>query len=136
MTYIALGESVPSKLWLTYFITKEDGKIDIKGESASVEDVYTFYRNLKDSLINSQLKLYKLELKSDSLDDEIAINSNLPTNYEFEITNMSADELETKSNPEEKKEAENPENAGGENKDNNKGQLLNKPLLNFGKDAQ
>ena len=46
ISYAALGESVPKNLWLTYFVSKDDGKIDIKGSASHVEDVYTFYRNI------------------------------------------------------------------------------------------
>lgn len=128
MAYMALGESVPRKLWLTYFVTKDDGKIDIKGETSNVEDVYTFYKNMKDSLINTQLRLHKLELQSDSDDVEAVQNSN----YEFEITNMSDSELYPSKN------SEDSQNGGGENPqenqdDNQQGNMLDKPLLNFSK---
>ena len=49
--YTALGESVPKNVWITYFVAQADGKFDIKGGSENVEDVYTFYRNMKDYLI-------------------------------------------------------------------------------------
>lgn len=130
MAYIALGESVPKKLWLTYFVAKGDGKFDIKGVSTNVEDVYTFYRNLKDSLINTQLKLHKLELKSD-IDEVVSIDANQAADYEFEITNMSPSDLDPQiaedGNSEDGKKTE-------ENNDQKKGKMLNKPLLNLGND--
>ena len=126
MSYTALGEAVPKKLWLTYFTAKDDGKIDIKGESSNVEDVYTFYRNMKDSLIDTKLRLHKLEMKSNSVDDAVTIDPNAPTNYEFEITNMTAEEL----NPQPAENAQQPQQEPA--KEENKGGL--KPLLNFGKD--
>lgn len=93
MGYTALGESVPKNLWLTYFAAKGDGKFDIKGESENVEAVYVFFKNMKDSLINTQLRLQKLQMKSDSVDEAVTIDVNAPTDYEFEITNMSNTEL-------------------------------------------
>lgn len=126
MSYTALGEAVPKKLWLTYFTAKDDGKVDIKGESSNVEDVYTFYRNMKDSLIDTKLRLHKLEMKSNSVDDAVTIDPNAPTNYEFEITNMTAEEL----NPQPAENAQQPQQEPA--KEENKGGL--KPLLNFGKD--
>lgn len=93
MGYTALGESVPKNLWLTYFAAKGDGKFDIKGESENVEEVYIFFKNMKDSLINTQLRLQKLQMKTDSVDDAVTIDVNAPTDYEFEITNMSNSEL-------------------------------------------
>ncbi len=91
MSYSALGDSVPKDLWITYFSTKDDGKIDIKGASENVEDVYMFFKNMKGSLINTQLKLYKLEMMSDSIEDAVSSVGN--SAYEFEITNMSEAEL-------------------------------------------
>ncbi len=87
MSYAAIGESVPAELWLTYFSAEDDGKITIKGGSNTVEDVYLFFKNVKDSLVNSNLKLQKLEMISDDVDEFV---SNLPVTYEFEISNVSA----------------------------------------------
>jgi len=129
MSYTALGEAVPKKLWLTYFTAKDDGKIDIKGEASNVEDVYTFYRNMKDSLIDTKLRLHKLEMKSKSVDDAVTIDPNAPSDYEFEITNMTAEEL----NPPPPPAADNTQNQTQPEAEQNKGGLLSKPLLNFGK---
>lgn len=126
MSYTALGESVPKKLWLTYFVAKDDGKLDVKGEASNVEDVYTFYRNMKDSLIDTKLRLHKLEMKSKSVDEAVTIDPNQPSEYEFEITNMTSSELNPAAQP-----AEQPQEPAPEE---NKGGLLSKPLLNFGKD--
>lgn len=97
MAYAALGESIPKNLYLTYFMTGDDGMIDIKGCADSVEDVYVFFKNLKDSMVESKLRLSKLDLKSGSLDT--VINSTLSTidnaPYIFEITNMSDNQLKS-----------------------------------------
>ena len=93
MAYSAIGESVPKNLWITYFNVKEDGKIDIKGMSENVEDIYVFFKNMKDYLTDSQLRLYKLEMQSESIDDAVVFTE--PSFYEFEITNMSEGELNT-----------------------------------------
>ena len=93
MAYTALGESVPKKLWITYFIAQGDGKFDIKGDCENVEDIYTFYKNMKDSLINTKLRLHKLEMKTNSVDEAVTIDPNMPTDYQFEITNMSDAEV-------------------------------------------
>lgn len=95
MAYAALGESIPKNLYLTYFMTGDDGMIDIKGCADSVEDVYVFFKNLKDSMVESKLRLSKLDLKTGSLDT--VVNSTLSTidnaPYIFEITNMSDNQL-------------------------------------------
>lgn len=93
IAYSALGESVPADLWITYFTAKDTGKFDIKGVSEDVEDIYVFFKNMKDSLIDTQLRLNKLEMVSDSIDD--AIMQNGPVMYNFEITNMADGELNT-----------------------------------------
>lgn len=94
MTYSALGEAVPKGLWVTYFFTQKDGKIDIKGASTNVEDVYVFYKNLKDYLINAKLRLYRLEMATQNIEDAV---ENSQQTYIFEITNMSEAELQALS---------------------------------------
>lgn len=95
MSYAALGESIPQNLYLTYFMTGSDGYVDIQGCANTVEDVYIFFQNLKDSLIESKLRLNKLDLKAGSLDS--VINNNVSAidtaPYVFEITNMSEGQL-------------------------------------------
>lgn len=97
MAYAALGESVPKNLYLTYFITGDDGLIAIKGCANTVEDVYVFFKNLKDSLVESNLRVSDLSLRSGSLDkvvnDTISPYDSAP--YIFEITNMSESQLKT-----------------------------------------
>ena len=97
MAYAALGESVPKSLYLTYFMTGEDGMIDIKGCADSVEDVYVFFKNLKDSLVESKLRISKLDLKSGSLDKIVTstISTVDDAPYVFEITNMDDSQLKS-----------------------------------------
>lgn len=124
MAYIAIGDSVPKKLWLTYFVAKDDGKFNIKGQAKNVEDVYTFYKNMKDSLINTQLRLHKLELtgNSEGEEDIVPLSS---SNYDFEITNMSEADMNSPAEaPQNNEESNNEEN------NNKKGKLINKPLIN------
>ena len=104
IAYSALGESVPADLWITYFSAKDKGKFDIKGISEDVEDIYIFYKNMKDSLIDNQLRLHKLEMISDSIDDAVA--SDMPTMYDFEITNMAESELNPSAKDDKKNAAD------------------------------
>jgi hypothetical protein len=87
MAYTALGESIPQNLYLTYFITGDEGTIDVRGCADSVEDVYVFFKNLKDSLVNSGLRLSKLDLKDGSLDQVVTSTASTIDNapYVFEI---------------------------------------------------
>ena len=95
MAYTSLGESIPKNLYLTYFMTGDEGYIDIKGCASSVEDVYIFFKNLKDSLIETNLRLNKLDLKTGSIESVInSDSSNIDSApYIFEITNMSDDQI-------------------------------------------
>lgn len=78
-------------------MTGDNGYVDIQGCANSVEDVYIFFQNLKDSLISSKLRLNKLDLKAGSLDT--VINSTASTiddaPYVFEITNMDDSQLQS-----------------------------------------
>ena len=128
MAYTALGEAVPKNLWVTYFVAKDDGKFDIKGDSSNVEDIYLFFRNMKDSLISTKLRLHKLEMKSDSVDDAVTIDPNQPTDYEFEVTNMTATELNPPPPPDPNAQQQQDQQA-----EENKKSGVPKLLLNFGK---
>lgn len=91
--YSALGLSVPKKLWITYSALSDTGKIDLKGKAYDVKSIYTFYKNIKQLVNNSDIRLYKLEIDSDSIDDVVANVSNSSKIFAFEITNMSEAEL-------------------------------------------
>lgn len=113
MAYAALGESIPKNIYLTYFLTGDDGKINIKGCADTVEDVYVFFKNLNDSLVDSKLRISKLDLKTGSLDQ--VVNSTVSTidnaPYVFEITNMSEDELKAFQDSLLKKDSEEDKNS-------------------------
>lgn len=87
--YSALGVSIPPKLWVNYYATDTEGKVFIKGSSNSVKSIYTFYKNMKQIVNESDIKLRKLEVSSNSIDDMIQNGSSAGRTYEFEITNMS-----------------------------------------------
>lgn len=136
MAYLALGESVPKKLWLTYFVAQGDGKFDIKGKAANVQDVYSFYSNMRESLINTPLRLQELEMESQSIDDAVSGAPGNLSNYRFEITNMSSADMAPPS-----QNQTNEQQPGGNNNNNqasngNNDSMLNKPLLNFGKSEE
>lgn len=119
MAFAALGESVPKDLYLTYFMTGADGMINIKGCADSVEDVYVFFKNLKDSLVESKLRLSKLDLKTETLDTIISNTASSVDNapYIFEITNMDDKQLKSFMDKLTNKSEENKDNK--ENNDNN-----------------
>lgn len=91
--YSALGMSIPNKLWVSYYMTTAENGVDIKGKSSDVQNIYIFYKNLKQSVTNSDIKLYKLEMSSGSIDDIVGSSSGGPKYYDFEITNMTPEQL-------------------------------------------
>lgn len=88
----ALSVSIPNSLWVNSFTLKDTSKVDVKGEASNVKSIYTFYKNLKQLVNNSDIKLYKLKIASDSIDDVVTGKSSAKL-YEFEITNMTETEL-------------------------------------------
>lgn len=107
--YSALGMSIPNQLWVTYYVTNESNKVDIKGKSNDVSGIYSFYRSMKQLVNNSDIRLYKLEIASESVDDVVANISNASKYYNFEITNMTEGELNPK--PVDPKAADGTQNA-------------------------
>lgn len=93
--YTAIGTNIPPNTWLIYLKIFGDRKIDIIGRSTNVENVYTFYKNMKMSVIDSDLRLNRLEMSADSVGNLVVedLNSIKPTFYEFEITNLTDEEL-------------------------------------------
>lgn len=94
--YTAIGTNIPPNTWLIYLKIFGDKKIDIIGRSTNVENVYTFYKSMKMSVIDSDLRLNRLEMSADSVGNLVVedLNSIKPTFYEFEITNLSDEELQ------------------------------------------
>lgn len=111
--YDALGISIPNKLWVTYYLLNETGKVDIKGKASNVENVYTFYKNIKQLVNNSDIKLRKLEVASESLDSVVSNVSSGPKYYDFEVTNMT--EAELNPPPPGSNTAQNPATPGAPN---------------------
>lgn len=120
-----LGKDTPSKLWLTGFQVKKtdttggiQSHIAIEGQADNIDSIYTFYRNIRDSVdsgnAENEAKLQKLGLanKSTKLDfsstlpengfgginsfnensNDIILSSNADF-YEFVISNKTLDEL-------------------------------------------
>lgn len=124
IAYAALGEAVPKNLYLTYFMTGDEGMVDIKGCADSVEDVYVFFKNLKNLMVGSKLRLSKLDLKSGSLDKIVTSTASTIDNapYVFEITNMDENQLKSfmdKLTSSPKKDDPNNNNTNNNSGDNN-----------------
>ncbi len=126
----AIGVSVPNKLWVKYFKTQSDGKVDIKGQAKDVKSVYSFYKNVKQLVNNSNIRLYKLELSSGSIDNIIIDDMGSSNSYSFEITNMDEVELNppvqnNENGAETEDENQNPTDNNPDNSSKNEGGLPN-----------
>ena len=124
IAYTAIGESVPTNLWLNKFSTTDHGSITVTGGAGSVEDVYTFYRNLKESTNASGLQIRKLEMQSDNVDDFM---SNLPVSYDFEISNYTAPAAPVVEDDKGKKGSSKGKSSGKSKKGKSTGQAANIP---------
>lgn len=113
MNFVASGDSIPQDVWLTYFMTQGNGLVDIKGSANDVSSVYVFFKNMRDSLIGTKLKLQNLEMDSQSVEAAVAGANG---HYKFEITNMTEEELKELHNPQGENNDENGENT--DNSDN------------------
>ena len=132
MAFSALGDSIPQNLYLNYFMTGDSGFIDVQGCADTVDDVYLFYQNLKDSLAGSNLRLSKLDLKSESIDQVInggggSLDS---APYVFEITNMDESQLTSFMNALTGKESAEPKAAEDNPDDKNKQPQRRRPSRN------
>lgn len=114
-----IGRDTPQKLWLTEF--QVGPHIDIEGQSDSIDNIYTFYRNIKETTGSAEAKLQKLslanstkrnnlgfdELPENGLNSLSSFNENsndiiLSSNadfYEFVISDKSLEELQKYKNP-------------------------------------
>ncbi len=92
--YSAIGVNIPTDAWLVYLKLYADKKFDIIGRSLTADSVYSFYKGMKMSVINSDLRLNRLEMATDALGNIVdEMNILKPKFYEFEITNLNEDEL-------------------------------------------
>ena len=120
-----LGKEMPEKVWLSFLEmqTENDNPdspvyANFEGQSDNIESIYRFYRNIKDTMIDSNVELQKLSLASKSpklenikklpengLGDVFHENSNdimLSSNadfYEFIISNKTEEEIKAKKAP-------------------------------------
>ena len=90
--YTIVGTEIPKKLWLTHL--KLSDKTTIEGQADNLESVYAFFRSIKDYDPDSEIKLQKLGLASNSTkaipetdNDTDSILTSLNADfYEFKIS--------------------------------------------------
>ena len=83
----SISSEIPSNMWLTYFYTDSSGALAIRGDTAAVGSIYSFFKSVKDSVPESSINLSKLQYN-----DIDAVISSAPQGDKtitFEITNNS-----------------------------------------------
>lgn len=91
--YTIVGTEIPKKLWLTHLQLSD--KTTIEGQADNLESVYAFFRSIKDYSPNSDIKLQKLGLASNT---EMPAPQTEGDNVEFDtdsiLTTLNADYYE------------------------------------------
>lgn len=121
-----IGREMPQKMWLNHMTLanisdkSKNIHVDIEGQADNIESIYSFYRNIKDSIGSTDVKLQKLSLATiKSTTEGFSFDKDLPGNtgeftensndimlssnadfYEFVISEMSPKELDRLKNPE------------------------------------
>lgn len=115
-----IGRDMPQKMWLNHLTLANLSEkatsihVDIEGHADNIESIYTFYRNIKDSVGSTKVQLQKLSLATvKSASEDFSFDDDLPANsgdfiensneimlssnadfYEFIISEKSPKELE------------------------------------------
>lgn len=85
--YQIVGTRIPKKLWLTAMELGQNTTIE--GQADNVESVYSFYRNIKNTVLDTKVQLQKLSLATNSNMTELSLDGTFDT--ESIITSMNAD---------------------------------------------
>ena len=101
--YTIVGTEIPKKLWLTHLKLGE--KTTIEGQADNLESVYAFFRSIKDYNPESDIKLQKLGLATNSKVQKLDDNSS-DVETDSILTSLNADfyEFRISNEPEVKKE--------------------------------
>ena len=101
--YTIVGTEIPKKLWLTHL--KLGDKTTIEGQADNLESVYAFFRSIKDYNPESDIKLQKLGLATNSKIQNLDNNSS-DFDTDSILTSLNADfyEFRISNEPEVKKE--------------------------------
>lgn len=83
----AISTEIPSNLWLTYFYADSAGALGIKGDTADVSGIYSFFKSIKKAVPGSSINLSKLEYNDINalLIDDMSSNKSI----NFEISNSA-----------------------------------------------
>ncbi len=87
--YTIVGTEIPKKLWLTHLKLSE--KTTIEGQADNLESVYAFFRSIKDYNPNSDIKLQKLGLATNSKPEVIESSEGAEFDTDSILTSLNAD---------------------------------------------
>ena len=87
--YTIVVTEIPKKLWLTHLKLSE--KTTIEGQADNLESVYAFFRSIKDYNPNSDIKLQKLGLATNSKPEVIESSEGAEFDTDSILTSLNAD---------------------------------------------
>ncbi len=99
--YDSLSSDIPKDLWLTYYINEDGRNVGIEGYATDINDIYAYYRSLRNLAPQGNIKLNKLEVFKDeeegagnngdtSVLDTLTVDMDEQIRlFTFEISNMT-----------------------------------------------
>ncbi len=89
--YDSLSIDIPKNIWLTYFYAGEGENVAVEGLALGINDIYEYFRGIKNSIPTSTVKLNKLQALTDITDSSYDPNAkNELKLYSFEISNTTS----------------------------------------------
>jgi len=89
--YDSLSIDIPKNIWLTYFYNREGENVAVEGLALGMNDIYEYYRGIKNSIPTSTVKLNKMQALTDITDNSYDPNAtNELKLYSFEISNAQS----------------------------------------------
>jgi len=93
-----LGREMPKKLWLTS-LTLSNSHVELSGQADNIESIYTFFRNIKDAISGTPVKLQKLGLaNAEGLTAPVLSDEELPENNDMYSFDENSNDIILSSN--------------------------------------
>ena len=88
--YDSFSTEIPKNVWLTYAYLKDGENIAVEGLSLGINDIYEYYKGLKNSSPASTIQLRKLRVITDISTGKFDPTSDELKLYDFEISNTTS----------------------------------------------
>lgn len=89
--YDSLSMDIPKNVWLTYYYSREGDNVSIEGLAMGINEIYEYYRGIKNSIPTSSIKLNRLRALTDVINNTYDPNAKNETKlYDFEISNTTS----------------------------------------------